>query len=550
MAARRNARASLGAAGIALAALSLLAPPRAHAQRFLPDDPVAADPDDLPIPKPRPLDVSRTFDFLENTFSHHPGARIPRAVNVNTLGEVPDSSWFTNRAGSREMPVEDLVRGPNQIEGPDLSSTLTVTAGKTVGVTPGFTMKDPRGEVFFVKVDPLDYPHMLTAADVIGTKFFHAFGYNVPENYLARLRPEQLVIGDGARVTGADGKKRAMEAADLDAILDRCPREPDGTIRVVASRRLAGEPLGEFKFHGTRSDDANDIFPHQDRRELRGLRVFAAWLNHDDSDALNTLDAFVKKGEGGYVRHHLIDFGAILGSSSVGPQRLEEGYEYAFDLGPLLRSALTFGIWDRSWRSVPYREYPEIGRIEADYFRPDRWKPFYPNPAFDRMLPEDALWATRIVVSFTDEKVRAVVGTGEFRDPEAERYLADTLLKRRDKVVAYHLHRANPLVDFEVRGGAGEAALRFVNLAEQVGLARGSVYEYEWLAFDNTSGELRSLGPATRAESAALPLPGERPDYLVARIRTLGHEERWRKRVDVFIRNAPVVGVVGVEREN
>jgi hypothetical protein len=534
----------------ACAAVLVLAPLPALAQRFLPDDPVSKDPDDLPIPKPRRTDLSRTYDFLEDTFSHHPGARIPRAVNVNTVGEVPDSSWFTNRMGTRPLSIEELVRGPNTIDGPDVSGTVTVIAGKAEGVTPGFTMKDARGEVFFVKVDPKDYPHMLTAADVIGTKFFHAFGYNVPENYLTRLRPEQLQIGAGARITGPDGRKHHMKPEDLADLLDKCPKEPDGTIRAIASRRLGGEPLGEFKFHGTRRDDPNDVFAHEHRRELRGLRVFAAWLNHDDSDALNTLDAFVKDGDRGHVRHHLIDFGAILGSSSVGPQRPEEGYEYALDFGPLFRSALTFGIWDRSWRRVPYREYPEIGRIESEYFRPERWKPFYPNPAFDRMLPEDALWATRIVAAFSDDMVRAIVRTGEFRDPEAERYLVDTLLRRRDKVVAYYLHQTNPLAGFRVRGSGGDAALEFVNVAEQVGLVRSSSYEYEWLAFDNDRGDFRSLGPPARVPSASLPLPGERPAYLVARIRTVGQEPRWRKKVDVFIRNATVASVVGIEREN
>jgi hypothetical protein len=37
---------------------------------------------------------------------------------------------------------------------------------------------------------------------------------------------------------------------------------------------------------------------------------------------------------------------------------------------------------------------------------------------------------------------------------------------------------------------------------------------------------------------------------VVARIRTMGQEPRWRKTIDVFIRNAPASTVVGIEREN
>ena len=73
---------------------------------------------------------------------------------------------------------------------------------------------------------------------------------------------------------------------------------------------LPGRPIGPFDVQGVRSDDPNDIFPHEDRRELRALQIFCAWLNHNDSDSVNTLDMYYTDDEGrSYVMHHLIDFG-------------------------------------------------------------------------------------------------------------------------------------------------------------------------------------------------------------------------------------------------
>lgn len=526
----------------------------AAAQKFRPDDPLRVDHDDLPMPKPAVVELSTTYDVLENTFAHRPhGAAVP-AANVNTLGEVPDSTWFQNRLGAREIGAAELVRGPDETEGPDASGPWTVIAAKSGGITPGFRIRDARGEVFFVKFDPVEYPNLSTAAEVIGTKFFHAMGYHVPENHIAYFRRSQLRIAPDARVSRAGGKTAPMTSSDLDRILERVPVRPDGTIRCVAGRRLPGEDVGPHEYHGTRDDDANDVFPHEDRRELRGLRVFAAWLNHDDSRSINSDDRFLGEGERGHLKHYLLDFSSTLGSGSdalrrIAPQNPRAGNEYVLEFGPAAKAALSFGLWERPWRKVRYTVHPEIGRIESAFFRPERWKPEYPNPAFERMQSPDAFWAARIVSRFTDAMIRAVVHAGQFSDPAAESYLADTVIKRRDKVVAHYFRVLNPLAEFAVAGGAGPA-LEFRNLGEEAGLGAVEAYEYRWFAFDNGTGELRPLGEARSSATRRLPVPASGEEFLMVRIRTRGQEAAWMKKIDVYLRGrTDPPSVVGIERE-
>jgi hypothetical protein len=536
-------RALLMASTMGLA--TLLAAPTG-AQKFLPDDPLLRDADDGRVEVPKEVELSTAYDVVEHTFRHRPHGTPKPARNVNTLGEVPDSSWFENRIGVRDWTVEELVRGPEVGDGP--RGRWTVIAGKSQGITPGFTMRDEAGVVWFVKFDRREYPVLSTGAEVIATRFFHAMGYFVPETRITSFRREELAVAPDARVSVKGGPKRAMTPGDLDRILAHVKREDDGTLRAVVSRRLDGRPLGPHKYHGTRDDDPNDVFPHEDRRELRGLRVFSAWLNHDDSRSVNSLDMYVA---GGYVKHHLIDFSSTMGSGSdatrqIGPQNPRAGNEYVIDWGPIAKSAFTLGLADRPWRRVQYRAYPEVGNFESDFFDPDRWKPEYPNPAFDRMRPEDAFWAARIVARFSDEAVRAIVTTGRLGNPEAEAYLADTLIARRDKIVGRYFRALNPLAGFRLEGGA----LAFDNLGERAGLARVRSYEYEWFALDNARGKATPLGLTSSASEPRIALPQGLPEYTMVRIRTRSETvPAWQQAVDVFLRNSPSPAVVGVERE-
>ena len=163
------------------------------AQKFLPDDPLWKDPDqELSIPKPTERPLSKTVDLLQKTFTKPPeGSK--QAQNLNTLGEVPDSSWYANRMSRRVLSIDELVRGPNQGTGPDLSRPFLVVGAKTEGVTPGLLIKDARGDLYFIKFDALQWPQMATSTEIIGTKFFYAFGYHVPENYLVRWNTEYKI---------------------------------------------------------------------------------------------------------------------------------------------------------------------------------------------------------------------------------------------------------------------------------------------------------------------------------------------------------------------
>lgn len=542
---------------VAIAALALLlflqaVPVTAqNPPHFRPDDPLWEDPDrTLSIPMPTPRPFSKAIDMWEKSFGRWPEGSV-QAVNINTLGEVPDSSWYKNRMSRRVMSIDELARGPNRGPGPDMSEPWIVENKKTEGITPGFRIRDARGDVYHIKLDPVYWPQLATSTEVVGTKFFWAFGYHTPENYLA-VWPDEYVIDEDADIDMGYGFSEPLSRADVDEVLDNVGRRADGRIQVLASKNLPGDWLGPFNYMGTRTDDPNDIFMHQDRRELRGLYVFASWMNHNDSDAVNTLD-FLHPGEDGtrYVMHYLMDFGTIMGSGAIGPHARRVGNEYYMDWGWMGRAAATFGIWDRPWRHVKYDVYDSVGRFESDYFTPENWKPDYPNPAFVKMTPQDALWATRTVMRFSDEAIAAMVAVGEYDDPAAEAHVVKTLIERRDKIVDYYLTLLNPIYEFEVQGSGASKRLRFTNLGVDWGLASDCGYGYAWHTFDNNGGGVQAItrGGTGISPRPDLAIPDADAEYLMVKLSTSCQAQpNWTSEVRVFIRNADAK-VIGIERD-
>ena len=495
----------------------------AGAPVFYPDDPIWRDPEVMDAAGVQAQELSEQYDLLENSFLDAGDRADRRAMNVNTVDQVPDSSWFTNRAGGTGAAAADagtLARGPGTGKGP-VPGTWTVTGRKSEGVTPGFTIRDAEGETYWIKFDPAGFPEMASGAEVIATRFFHAFGYHVPENDLALLDPEALVIAPDATMRDEDGRRRPLTRADVQDVLDMAAARPDGRYRVLASRNLPGRPLGPFRYHGTRPDDPNDIFPHEHRRELRGLAVFAAWLNHDELRSTNSLDTLVAVDGRQIVRHHLLDFGSTLGSGSVRAQSRRAGNEFVWETRPTFVTMLTLGLYVRPWIKVPYPEIPSVGRFESTYYRAEAWKPDYPNPAFRNARPDDRFWAASIVAALPDEAVTHIVGAAAYSDPRAAAYIAQTLRERRTKVLDAWLNGTNPLVDLAL-SPSGE--LTFRNAAERAGVAKAAThYTVQWSRLDNATGVRHEAAPATRLSEprAALPaaLAGTGAEYVAATLR-------------------------------
>lgn len=539
--------ASIWNHAVALALALLVIPARGAAQKFYADDPLLA----VPPPKNVQTVVSRKlsdyYDFLRNTFSNpgerHTNSRIIPAQEVNTLGEAPNSTWYTNRHYFHPMSLEELVRGAGNANTPSFDGPWTVMKVKTEGITPGFDIEDSRGRRYVVKFDPVSNPEIATAADVITSKFLHALGYFVPENYIVEFDRERLVLGEGVQLTDSLGTEHPMTERDLTEILLDAPRAADGKYRAVASLYLSGRNVGPFRFYSTRRDDPNDVVPHEHRRDLRGYSVFCAWLGHDDSRSTNTSDFLIQESGIQYIRHYLIDFGSTLGSASNGPNSPRSGFEYLFAWKRSIVQLLTFGVLVPEWARADFPDLPSVGRFEWEKFDAEGWVPEYPNAAFSNRLPDDAFWAAKQVMAFSDDAIRAIVSTGRYSDARAEAWVVECLIRRRDKIGKAFLTKVLPLDRFAIRDGR----LAFEDLGVMHRLVASREYVVQWSRFDNNSQRKTALAGE---DSFSLPRVVDDSDagwYFSADI----HGGDPGKMVTVYVRRGnDGMEIVGIDRKS
>jgi hypothetical protein len=478
-----------------------------QAPRFYPDDPIAREPDSRDASKTKGYDIGSLYEMLNNLFviaNYEPSGL--RAKNINTIDEVPDSSWFTNRIGAHPITTEELARGPVVGAPPDPSKWVLIRE-KTSGAHPGFTARDAKGQTWFLEFDPKPYPEGATAAVTIATKFFWALGYNQVESFITTLDPKHVEIDPKATVRRPSGKRTAFTRDDINVILETVARNADGTFRVVAGRLIAGRILGGFRYYGTRPDDPNDIVPHEHRRELRALRVFGAWTNLTDLKNANTLDSVITENGRSIVKHYLQDVGSTFGMCND-RYEWDLSWEHFYQADTTRKRFFSLGFALSPWQTVDYVEYKSIGKFEGDRFDPREWRPQTPTTAYKEMRDDDAFWAARRVALFTDDLIRAAVHTGQFSNDAAEKYLVDVLIKRRDKIKSVYLTAVNPVVDPKLDANG---RLTFDNAAISAGVAKGpATYRASWMQFDNATGASKPMAQ-TQGDTTSLDAPAGLP---------------------------------------
>jgi hypothetical protein len=392
------------------------------------------------------------------------------AQNVNSLGEVPDSAWFTNR---RPTPTQ-IRRGPGG-DGPDRSEPWRVVGVKVGGAAIGFSIEDARHDRYLLKFDDRGFPETETSADVIVQRLTWALGYNVPENNIVTFERKDLVLDPKAVIKYRTGKKKPMTQADLEQYLSLVEAD-GGHYRGLVSKLIPGKVLGGVEPEGTRAGDKNDVVPHQLRRDLRGQRMLWAWVNHIDVKSQNTLAAYT---DDHYVKWYALDFGESLGVAARTTNDMRLGYRTTYSVRSFFTSLVTFGLRVEPWEK--HSEVPALrglGDFESKQFDPARWQPNHtwrPTEAADRF---DELWAAMILMRLSPAHVAAAVAAGGYTDPRTAEYVTKVLLERQRKLGQYAFSRVAPLdrIEARERGGGVEVCFEDLWLSYRYGVAASTSY--------------------------------------------------------------------------
>lgn len=384
------------------------------------------------------------------------------SVNANDFDEVPNSAWFTNRIGEKKMSLEDLAQGACP-ESPDLDTDVpdgswVIDQGKSNGSTPGFRVRID-GKKYLLKTDAPEQPDRATAASAIGAAMYHAVGFYTSCERVTYIKPSLLKLAEGLMQTDNTGATTAFDQAALEKVLAFATKK-DGMVRLQVSHWLPGRLIGPFRYESTRDDDPNDVIDHEDRRELRGARLLAAWINHFDAREQNSIDSWIaidsKNADSspGIVRHYYLDMSDSFGAEWAWDKISKRiGHSYYFDMAHVAEDYITFGAIERPWdRAARLPGLELFGYFHWHDFDPETWHVGYSNYAFSKMTERDGAWMARILARFGPDELRALISAGKFSDPKAADWLWGTLHERLRLILDRYLTRLSPVTDVTVEG--------------------------------------------------------------------------------------------------
>jgi hypothetical protein len=224
------------------------------------------------------------------------------------------------------------------------------------------------------------------------------------------------VFKDGHSISGAALKKILFKdpnhshpedspdnfRPEVEATLDYLVTAPAN----VQPREGPTQSIGSWEFGG---------LGHENRRELRGAGLLAAWLAWFDSRADNTKLRIERDADEVQLAHFITDLGGGMGAGT--------GWFSARGENPN----------DFTWTFTA----PEIirgpGRITTP-FRVEHFRPTVPTPAFAAMTVDDARWMARMIGQLTENQLRGALIASGYDNAESRLYL-EKLISRRDRMV-------------------------------------------------------------------------------------------------------------------
>jgi hypothetical protein len=471
--------------------------------RFSDRPPVDHARDDAAVGVPRFRWVPESV-YLSEAYLHRPlreaidVSPYPGAGDVNSVDEVARSTWFHPRL----VDVGEMARGPDSAGPPRPPFTVLPDAPMAVA-SEGFSVSDARGEKYEIVVDPSDRPEMRTGAAAIAARLVWALGLNTPPAFIVKVSAE-------------DFWRSEESTRDAPGILMAGAPPVSGSHRVAALAWPAGLMLGYAPESGVRGDDPNDVVPHEDRRTLRALKVFASWIALGGLGPAKTVDRYWGAPGEGHVVHYFAGLDDSLGAGHV--VRVTD-LPPAQGGGSSLVRFLTLGLWPNPPPRPTQIEIPALGQLDPDV-DPKAFSPSVPYDPADRVTPPDGYWAAKRIASLSPAHIALAVEAGKISDRRAQEAIQQALETRRITVLRYWFGRVTPLELVSVQ--STKLVLRDEAVRREL-IAPG-LTDYH-IAFLTSEGKAVGESIVEQAPLAELELPlpdaavAAARDYVVVRIR-------------------------------